>query len=331
VTAQDVALRAGVSRSAVSRSFTPGASVAAETRARVLSAAHALGYQPNLMARSLMTQRSHLIALIMGQMRNPFFTDLLEGFNTRLQGLGFQTLLMTADDQASADRALDHALGYRIDGALTVAVSPSRVLAKRCTTAAVPLVALDRRRSAGGSTIWIDGEETGAQAAQRFVAEGRRRLGLIEGHGEELSSGGKSRGFIESAAKLGVAAPAISYGHFTYEGGFAAMRHLLQSGAPPDGVFCVNDLMAIGALDAARYEGGKRVPEDVSLIGFGDIPAAAWRNLRLTTLRIPLPELLDAAVDTLTARIADFRLKPVRIALPTELIERSTTRALNAR
>jgi DNA-binding LacI/PurR family transcriptional regulator len=327
VTALDVARLAGVSRSAVSRSMTAGASIASETRRRVLEAAEQLGYRPNLMARSLMTQRSQVVALLMGQLRNPFFADMLGEFTAQLRARGYQTLLQTVSPDFGIEEAVEAALQYQLDGLLMVSCSPSAELAARCRRHRLPVVVVDRTSVPESNQVWIRSEALGCAVAERLLAEGRRRFALVEGApGEPLSR--RARSFLQRVQQAGLNV-AIEYGGYYYDAGREAARRLLRSPTPPDALFCVTDPMALAAVDVARYETSLRVPEDLSIVGFSDVPTASWPSYALTTVRLPLREIVDRSVDMLLAHIDEPARAAEQALLDCPLVERGTTRALS--
>jgi DNA-binding LacI/PurR family transcriptional regulator len=324
-TSHDVASRAGVSRSAVSRTFTPGASVSPATRARVLAAAESLGYQPNLMARSLMTQRTHMVGLVMGQLRNPFFTDMLGQFEARCREQGFQTLLVTPGEDGSPDAAIEQALRYQIDGVVTVGAMPSKASVARCARARVPVVVIDRDAAPPpAGLVWIDSLALGREVAAVFRIEGRRRAAVIEGRAGEPPST-KARSFIAQWEAAGAGRVTLEHGDYTHAGGMAAALRLLAARNRPDAIFCVTDLMALGALDAARHELGVAVPAELSVIGFGDLPATGWPAYRLSTFRAPIDALVGTAVDELVTRIGRPRQTATRTLLACSFVRRHTT------
>ena len=321
ITALDVARLAGVSRSAVSRTLTEGASVAGETRRRVLEAAEQLGYRPNLMARSLMTQRSHAVALVMGHLRNPFFADMLGEFNEQLRARGYQTVLQTVSDDFTVEQAVEATLQYQLDGILMTTCHPSVELAARCRRHRLPVVVVDRTVVADSNQVWIQSDALGEAIAMRLLAEGRQRFALMEGFpGEAMSR--RARSFMERVMAAGKSL-VVDYGGYYYEGGRDAARRLLRSAAPPDAMFCVSDPMALGAIDAARFDTTLQVPRDLSIVGFSDV--AAWPSYSLTTAKLPVREIVTRSIDTLLAHIEDPGRPAEQWLLDCPLIERGTT------
>lgn len=307
--------------------MTAGASVASETRRRVLEAAEQLGYRPNLMARSLMTQRSYVIALLMGQLRNPFFADILGEFTARLRARGYQTLLQTVSPEFGLEAAVDAALQYQLDGLVMVSCSPSAELAARCRRYRLPVVIVDRTGLPDSNQVWIDSDTLGRAVAERLLAEGRQRFALMEGApGEPLSR--RARSFMQRLQQAGHGV-AIEYGGYYYDAGREAARRLLRAPNPPDALFCVSDPMALAAVDVARYETSLRVPADLSIVGFSDVPVASWPSYSLTTIRLPLVDIVDRSVAMLLAHVEDPALPPTQALLDCPLIERGTTLPLN--
>ncbi len=306
--------------------MTEGASVASETRRRVLEAAEQLGYRPNLMARSLMTQRSHVVALLMGQIRNPFFAEVLGEFNARFRTHGYQTLLQAVSEDFKIEAAVEAALQYQLDGLLMVACSPSVELAARCRRYRLPVVIIDRTGLPDSNQVWIRSEALGRAVAKRLLAERRRRFAVLEGAaGEPLSR--RARGFMECVQEAGFTV-VMDYGGYYYDSGREAARRLLRGPNPPDALFCVTDLMALASVDVARYETGLRIPEDLSVVGCNDMPICAWPSYSLTTVKLPLREILERSVEMLLAHIEDPTRPAEQALLDCTLVERGTTRPL---
>jgi DNA-binding LacI/PurR family transcriptional regulator len=312
----------------VSRALTPGASIAQKTREKVMAAAAELGYQPNLMARSLMTRQTRLIALVMAQLRNPFFTDMLGLFNRYFQVRGYQTLLLAVEGEQGVDEVLESVFQYQPDGAVLVSCTPSLALAERCARDGMPLVIIDRgfdsAVDAQATHVWIRSDRLGAEIAECLLAEGRRRVALVEGYAGEPPRE-RARSFMERMLRASGVSVQVEHGQYTYEGGYAAGLRLLRSASPPDAVFCISDPMALGLVDAARLELGLRVPEDLSVVGFSDIPAARWASHALTTVRLPITELVDHAAAALLERLESPETPARTLLLDCPLIRRGTT------
>jgi DNA-binding LacI/PurR family transcriptional regulator len=204
-----------------------------------------------------------------------------------------------------------------------VSCSPSAELVARCRRHRLPLVVVDRTSGPESNQVWIQSEQLGLSVAERFLAEGRRRCALIEGvPGEALSR--RSRSFLQRVQQAGQNV-VIEYGGYYYDGGREAARRLLRSETPPDAIFCVTDSMALAVIDTARFETSLRVPQDLSIIGFSDVPVAAWPSYALTTAQLPLREIVTRSVGMLLDHVEDPDRPPEQALLECPLIQRGTT------
>lgn len=324
VTSIDVSREAGVSQSAVSRAFTPGARISPETRQRVLAAAERLGYRPNAIARSLATQRSGIVALVVGDLHNPFYPQALSQMAQALEARGRRALLLTHDARRDVQETLDAARDYQIDAAI---VFPTRLTSTPPSLGDVAKggipVLLFNRRLPGHHLLSVacDNHAGGRLAAQILYGSGARRLAFIGGDPETSTHQDRLRGFTEWLAEAGlrpVAAPARA---FQYDWGLQATLDLHAAGERPDAIFGANDIVSIGVLDALRLL-GRRVPEDVSVIGFDGIDEAGRLAYQLTTIRQPL----DAMIEDALRALDDPRPGDSPRLHPGELIWRGTVR-----
>lgn len=319
----DVAQRAGVSQSAVSRAFS-GASVSAEMRRKIMLAADELGYRPNALMRVL-SQQSNLIGVVMGEITNPFYPEVLEAMLVELEARGFRVLLKRLDGTANADAAIEEVLAYRVRGVVVTSSVVSAGMAERCAASEVPVVLFNRHiRDVRISAISCDNVDAGRMVANLFLDRGHRRPAFISGSEAATSNMDRRKGFLDRVAERGGPAVPVAGGEHSYEVGFAAAKELMDLPDAPDALFCASDVIAFGALDALR-ESGLSVPNDVSVVGFDDIPMAAWAAFSLTTVRQPRRRMVREAVETLCARIAGSDVGPIRL-VPGELVERATLR-----
>ena len=293
----DVARLAGVSQSAVSRAFTPGASVSADTRAKVAAAARTLGYRPNAIARSLITRRSRIIGLVAAYLQNHFYPEVLERLSARLRAEGYHIMLFTADSRDAADPLLEEILRYRVDGLVLASTTLSSALAAECKAAGIPVLLFNRTtETADVSSVTGENARGGALIAEFLAAAGHRRMGFVAGIENSSTSRDREAGFTSWLAAHGFGAPARAVGHYTMEGAAAAARTLLSQPDRPDAIFCGNDHMAFAIKEVAHHEFGLGIPNDLSLIGFDDVGAAAWRSFDLTTFAQPVERMVDLAV-----------------------------------
>lgn len=327
VTLKDVAQRAGVSRSAVSRTFTAGASVSAGTRARVETAARELGYAPNALASSLTTGRTQLIGLIANNFRNPLILDVFDLFTRGLQDRGLRPLVVNlsgATDPAASLRMLRQ---YSVDGVIVASSTLPESFAESFRAAGMPVVHAFGRCAAAPvvHVVGIDNVACGQMAAKALLARGYQRVGFLGGPQAATSTQDRAAGFLSALAARGVTDVAVGYAKgYTHDDGQAAMAHLLAAG-PAEAYFCGDDLLAAGAMGAIAAA-GLTVPGDIGLIGLNDMEMARWPVMRLTTIRQPLPQIIDAAIDLVVAAIASPEQPPVVRLFPCELVERQTLR-----
>ena len=302
VSAREVAERAGVSRSAVSRTFTPGASVAPETRRRVLEAAEALGYHVNQLARGLMRNESGLVCLIATDLDTPYRAALVKVLTERLQAAGKVAMLINTDRvDGSADQALRMASRYRADASIVLSGTPDRSLADLCLKSGQRLVLINRDEDDPGPLlITLDDAAAARQIATLFVRAGCRRLAFAASLARTPSLMAREAGFCQAAADFGLPVQVEHIGRTSYATGRLLAEALLARPDRPDAVFCATDLIACGFLDAARHGFGLRIPEDLSVAGFDNIEQAGWSSYDLTTFAQPIERMADAAVDWLT-------------------------------
>ncbi|MFI4889148.1 MAG: LacI family DNA-binding transcriptional regulator [Steroidobacterales bacterium] len=300
VTAREVAELAGVSVSAVSRTFTAGACVSAATRDKVLAATQELGYQPNALARSLMTKRTELIALISNNFDNPLFMEIFDLFTRRLQQRGRRPLLANLSGGARTDGALQMLLKYSVDGAIVASSTLPPQFIDECAAAGMPVVqAFGRPRSTGsGNIVGADNVQGGRLAGSMLRERGYRNIAFLGGPQGATSTEDRLQGLRDSLAVAGLEPCAVIYGHsYCHEAGSALMKQLLRNGGI-DAVFCGDDVLAMGAMDACR-EAGVDVPRDIGLIGFNNMAMAAWPAYNLTTIHQPVADIIVTAVELL--------------------------------
>jgi DNA-binding LacI/PurR family transcriptional regulator len=326
-TAKDVARLAGVSQSAVSRAFTPGASVAQDTKERIAVAARELGYRPNAIARSLITRRSRIIGLVAAYLQNHFYPDVLERLSARLRDEGYHLMLFTADARNAADPLLAEIIQYRMDGLILASTTLSSGLAAECRAAGIPVLLFNRTTDmADVSSVTGENERGGAIIAEFLTAGAHRRPAFVAGVEDSSTSRDREAGFNGWLARSGRPAPLRAVGRYTMEGAAAAARELLALRDPPDAIFCGNDHMAIAISEVARHEFGLRIPEDLSLVGFDDVGPAAWRTFDLTSFSQPVDTMVDVAVSTMLALIENPAQPPRHLIARGELMVRGSAR-----
>lgn len=303
VTSFDVAKRAGVSQSAVSRTFTPGTSVSAATREKVMAAARELHYRPNAIARSLITKSSRLVAVVVAYLDNLFYPGLLEALSQRLAIEGYQVLLFTGFKDRNSDPVMAEILQYRVAGLILVSTTLSSSLAAECAASGMPVVLINRKSSDRDvSSVTSDNLRGGELAAEYLLAGGHRSFAYVAGTTNSSTSRDRCDGFCERLRRSGHQ-PIIVAGHYSQHEAARAARALFRTTPIPEAVFCANDHMAIAVLDVARYEFGLQVPEEVSIVGYDDAAPSRWLSYDLTTVEQPIPVMVDKALAILMGQI----------------------------
>jgi len=328
ITALEVAAKAGVSRSAVSRVFTPGASVSKSTAQKVRKAADALGYRPNVIARSLITGRSRIIGLVVAYLENQFYPEAIERLSKSLQEQGYHLLVFMASNTAEeVDGVIQELLDYQVDGIIAASVGLSNDLTQRCAATGIPVVLFNRSQpDMALSSVTSANFEGGRKLAEFLAAGGHKRIGHIAGWEGASTQIEREAGFVAGLEAHGMALSARKCGNFSLDGAKTAAREMFAVDAPPDAVFVANDHMAFGVMDVLRFELGLRIPEDVSVVGYDDVAIAAWPSYDLTTVRQPANQMVAHTVKMLLDRIEDGETLPKHVALDGPLIIRGSAR-----
>lgn len=327
VTATDVARRAGVSQSAVSRAFTPGASIAEETRRKVEEAARALGYRPNAIARSLTTRRSRIIGVAAAYLQNQFYPEVLEAMSRGLRARGYQLLLLMPEHGRHADPLLEEVMAWQVDGLILASTTLSSALADQCRAAGIPVLLFNRTSQAANvSSVTGENFRGGQRIAAFLAAGGHRRFAFVAGIENSSTSRDREHGFSGWLAGHGFDAPLRAVGHYNLDAAAAAARSLLGRPDRPDAIFCANDHMAIAVADVARHEFGLRIPGDLSLIGFDDTAPARWPSYSLTSFSQPLQPMVDATVAMVCEMIENPTAPTRQEVVRGELVVRGSAR-----
>ena len=286
VSAQQVAERAGVSRSAVSRTFTPGASVSEPTRRKVLEAAESLGYHVNHLARGLIHERSGIVCLIAADLQAPFQAKMLEALTRRLQDVDKVPMVINA---AGPSGSVEAALRQ-----VVLSGSPASSLIDTCIANGQHVILINREdRHPGTEHLIVDNEDAARRAFDMLYRAGCRHIGIVSSQAGTSSLVGREQAFAAAAKAGGVLVSLVRAGPTAYATGLEAARALLSRADRPDAAFCVTDLLACGFMDAARHEFGLRIPDDFCIVGFDDIEQAGWVSYQLTTFRQPIERMAE--------------------------------------
>ena len=324
MTSYDVARAAGVSQSAVSRAFNANGRIAPDTRKKVLSVARELGYHPNAFARTLVRQSTSIVGVLMARIDNHFYPKVLEDFATRLREAGRQVMFFKVGDEGDVDETLQTALQYRVEAMVMTSVTLSSRMAKTFAEAGIPVVLFNRYLDdAEVHVVSCDNVAGGRLAADAFLDTQHRCFAFVGGSPDTSTNQDRKLGFMSQLKGRGAGLAYALENDFSYEWGRSAANHLFDQPRPPDALFCASDLIALGALDAVRFDFGLRVPDDAAVIGFDDVPAASWAAYGLTTVRQPGDRML---AETLAIIVNRESRTPSRTTVPVTLVERTTTR-----
>jgi DNA-binding LacI/PurR family transcriptional regulator len=325
VTALDVARRAGVSRSAVSRTFTPGASVSEAVRRKVVAAAEELGYSVNRLARSLHGAPSDLVALVVSNLSEPFIATQLDALSAALMERGLHTLLLNAGAR-DMSALMTLVLEYRVRAVVVLSGAPPAEIVEQCQRGNQRMILVNRDAD-GMAVDRIRTQDLGGSrmAAEHFLARGRRRPVVIRSAARTPTRLRRAQGFLARMDEAGIACREIADGADDYAAGAAAARALLPDGLV-DAAFCVTDRTALGFLNTARHELGVAVPDDVAVIGFDGIAEAGWPSHALTTVAQSVPDFVQAVVRILeTPREGPGSGDGLSLEVPVQLVVRGSS------
>jgi LacI family transcriptional regulator len=328
-TSHDIAREAGVSQSTVSRTLRRDPRVDPATAERVLEVARRLGYAPNTSARSLVTRRTRTVAVVVADITNPFYPQLVEALHEQLGRAGYRMILFNERTDVRGDGGLDMLLhGGGADGAIFLSVTIGGGIADLLGASPVPTVLLNR--DADGAVldrVMADHVGGAVQVAKHLLSLGHQRIAFIGGPANTSTNRDRLAGLSMTldAAGLPLDPSLRRGGEFTHQCGFQWATDLLTGSDPPTAIFCANDVVAFGAIDAARRL-QIEVPRRLSIVGFDDIPMAGWESFSLTTVRQPLVDMARQAARMLIDRIEGHDgSDPNRFVFPTYLIQRATT------
>lgn len=331
-TLDEVARVAGVSRATVSRVVNGSPKVSPDVRRSVEKAIDRLGYVPNRAARSLVTRRSESIAVVITEpagrlFSDPFFPRVIRGVSTALAARDLQLVLLMPDDAKEEQRTMRYLAGGHVDGVILVSLHGDDPLPGELAARRVPLVVVGRP-PLGADVDHVDADNRGgARLATLHLAEGgRRRIATVTGPQDMVAGQDRLAGYHDALAEAGIAAEPdlVEIGDFTHEGGTAAMERLLARRPDLDAVFCASDLMAVAALGVIQGS-GRRVPEDIAIVGYDDAPIATTTRPPLSSVRQPVEEMGHEMVDLLVGSMGRSDRVPRRVILATELIRRASS------
>lgn len=326
-TIKDVARKAGVSPSTVSRILTGSANVADDKRRLVLEAIDELGFRRNAVARSLRTRSTNIIGLIIPDITNPFFPEIAKGVEDAAHKLGYNVILCNSENSSYKEAFYVELLRERqVDGLILSGVGEASDQIRTAIDAGLPLVVLDRRlEGTDVDTVTTDNVAGGAMAARRLIQAGHRRIGFLGGPQGIAVSEDRFRGYLSALKETGIDAKEqwVRFDGFSFEAGQRAAREFLELPDPPTAAVASSDIAAIGFIDTL-VSAGVAVPEYVSVVGFDDIAFTSMLRPRLTTIRQPKYLIGETAVSLLFDKLRRSDGRARQVVLGVELVERDT-------
>ncbi|MCJ9749238.1 LacI family DNA-binding transcriptional regulator [Neorhizobium sp. BETTINA12A] len=325
MTARELARMLGVSQSAVSRAFTPGASIAPELREKIVRFAENVDYHPNAIASMLSKSRTNIVGIVISDMQNPFYPALIEQLSRALQRIGLQSLMFNITRGTDLEEQLSALRRYNVDAVIIISATILSGPTLQWATDGRAAILINRVAEDTELSCVICNNAEGARAiADHFHAIGRRRVAYVAGLSHTTTNRERQNAFITRVAEHGMTLSALIDGNeYSYYAGRSAALDILARGET-DAIFFANDILAAGGLDALK-ESGVRVPEDIAVAGFDDISMAAWPHYDLTTFRQPIDTIVDVAVTMLENGSCAPGQPPVIRRISGELIKRGST------
>lgn len=326
-TLKDVAVKAGVSTSAVSRTFTDGASVSDKMRRKVEKAANELGYSPNFLARSLTTRRTKLIGLVSNNFHNPIFLEVFDLFTRGLQDRGLRPLLVNLSNETDPEHSVQMLRQYSVDGVIVASSTLPPAFSKAFRDKRIPVVNTFGRYSSSPEVhvVGIDNAEAGRMAARELIERDYKNVAFLGGPEAATSTQDRLKGFLEEVSKHSNIKVSFSFAdQYSFQAGRAEMLRLAQ-GDIAEAYFCGDDVLSIGVLSAAK-DLGLSVPKDIGLIGLNDMEMASWENIALTTIHQPIKQIINSSVELMVAMLDEPDRYPEARLFPCRVIERNTVR-----
>lgn len=319
----DIARWAGVSQATVSRALN-GGSVSEATRERVYQIIEQHGYSPNAIARGLVTRRTDTIGVVVADISNPFYPELLEALSRNLTRENL--ILQHAASPAEEERAARLLVQQRVDGIIFTTASRKSSAVAKLLESRFPIVLSNRATDISCDVVAADNVAGGRAVAGHLADLGHRRIAVIQGDSIASTAVERARGFRAGLAERGLklSRELVTAGNFRYDDAYHAARHLLALPQPPTAIFCHNDLMAFAVRNAA-VRAGVAVPEQLSVVGYDDIRQSAWETFDLTTVRQPIEQMAISALQLLRERIGDRDRPFERKVFPSSLVVRGTT------
>ena len=326
-TSEDVAAIAGVSQSTVSRVFAGNTNVSEKKRKKILAAAAKLDYKPNAHARSLITRKSMMVGIIMRNIRNPFYSAVLEIFHNRLTAKGYHLIFINSVNEEIQESEITQLLEYNVEGVIITDALLSSSASQSLKRYGISVVLFNRyTEQLESSAVFCDNYLAAKQIATYLVEMGHKSFAFISGPSDTSTTIDRLKGFKEILDERQIKDLTIEPGNYTYESGFRAAQELVTKNKNIDCIFCGNDIIALGVMDAIRVVGLK-IPEDISVVGFDNIRMSEWPSYALTTWEQPLEEMTTSTVELLLKEINEKDTTPQVVMMKGHLVIRNTVRS----
>lgn len=318
IVAKDIAEITGYSPAAVTRAFQKGAPIAPEMRAEILRVSKELDYMPPS-ARSVADLSAGTVTLVTGNLQNPFYPAVSAAFSQAFQQQGKRLVLHCTPPDHDVDAVMEQVLDYKPEATIVTSTRMSSKIAAACRANDMPVILFNRvQPDLGMMAVTCDNYGGGRMAAERLINGGRRRIALLGGLADTSTHLERAAGFKDRLHESGISLQNTLCGHYRFGPSFDAVTELLQGPQPADALFCLNDIMAISAINAAHHIGAQ-IPEDLAVIGFDDIPMASWPIYDLTTVQQPIDLMVKETLNLIDATTrepsdrGDIRVTPVKL------------------
>ncbi len=323
ITAQIIAKRCQTSVSAVSRAFQPDASIAPELRAQILEAARSAGYAPPRIRRKN-KRKLRSVSLVVGDIANPYYPTVIDRFTSEIAALKCELTVHTVPFGETVDRVIPQVLKMRSDAVVVASAELSSSFAKECEIRGIPVVLFNRIQAQPGiSAVCTDNYNGGRLVAEHLVHKGCRKIVFVGGMQNTSTHLERRRGFLDALAQQGTSVFFEGSGQYEYDTSHEFASNLFGSSHRPDGIFCANDITALAVIDAAKSQG--LVPgRDVAIVGFDDIPMAAWGSYRLTTVRQRTNLMVRNTLDLIEDALHEVGSRGTIRIIPSEIIHRDS-------
>jgi len=326
-TVKSISAAAGVSVSTVSRALNGDLRISAKTRECIAKIAQSARYVPNGLARGLSTRRTGVIALLLGEVTNPFYPEFLQRMTTRASERGTHLMLLPLGSLRVKVEVIRTMVEYGVDGCIVAAATLSDEASDAIADFRVPIVMINRSGSGRTCAVWCNNKAGGTAIGKFLVDRGHRHIAYAAGRSEVSD---RERGLRTALSEAGIKLATRESGTYTHESGVEMATRILGGNRRIDAIVGANDIIALGVIDGARQM-GVRVPQGLSVMGFDDIEIAGWSSYSLTTMTQPTEAMIDRSLDLLLARVADPSLPPEEILLPGKLRVRGSVRDLRAK